>query len=86
MDFDTHTARFIACPVAFAEMAVHPDGQYPQKCKARRLAAPGWEVDIDGNPVPGAVVNWPIPAIAAAEAPKRSRPESSKRKRSRKDK
>lgn len=58
--------RFLACPVALSDMAVHPDGNSPQKCKARGLHVSAWEVDRDGNPLPGAVVTWP-PAKVAAE-------------------
>jgi hypothetical protein len=41
--------RFVACPVRLDEIVVHPDGQMPDKVKAPRVAAPCWEVDIDGD-------------------------------------
>ena len=65
-EFFERATRFLACPVSIDEMAVHPDGEYPRKCKAAGLALPCWEVDIDGRPVPGAVVGWP-PSAAARE-------------------
>jgi len=66
--------RFVACPVALADMMVHPNGAYPEKCKAKRMAATGWEVTIDGDPVPGAVVAWP--EVVQAETPKKKRPKA----------
>lgn len=45
--------KFIAGWVNLADMAVHPNGDYPQKCKIHRYAGPVWECDIDGNPVSG---------------------------------
>ena len=41
--------RFVACPVRVSDMLVFFEGQFPHKCKAPELAAPCWEVDIDGN-------------------------------------
>lgn len=52
------TVRFVACPVLLTEVAVHPDGDYPEKVKAPRVALPCWEVDRGGKPVEGAVVTW----------------------------
>ena len=57
--FDDEATRYLACPVLLAEMVVHPDGNYPEKCKAKRVALPCWEVDEDGTAVADAVVNWP---------------------------
>ena len=48
-EFDALATRFIACPVRLKDIVVHPEGQYPQKIKARGLCAPCWEVDIDGE-------------------------------------
>ncbi|HUG50562.1 MAG TPA: hypothetical protein VLZ78_06145, partial [Terrimesophilobacter sp.] len=31
------------------------------------MCASGWEVDIDGVPVPGAVVGWPVQTGEASE-------------------
>jgi len=47
--FCTNAAHFVACPVALTDIAVHPDGEYPEKCKAKRVCAPTFEVDIDGE-------------------------------------
>ena len=44
-------AKYVGCWVALKDMAVHPDGSMPQKCKARRVAKPIFEVDRDGKPV-----------------------------------
>lgn len=70
--------HFLACPIRLEDIATHPDGQYPQKIKARGMALPCWEVDRRGRPVEGAVVSWP-PAEegaphAAKPAPKRKAP------------
>jgi hypothetical protein len=48
-EFNGEPAHFIACPVLVSEIVVHPDGTYPQKVKAPRVAAPCWEVDEDGK-------------------------------------
>lgn len=48
--FNQTASRYIACPVALAEIAVHPDGDMPEKVKARGCCGPVWEVDEDGNP------------------------------------
>jgi hypothetical protein len=57
--FDEEATRYLACPVRLDETVVHPDGAYPDKCKAKRVALPCWEVELDGTPVAGAVVTWP---------------------------
>ena len=46
--------KFIAGWVSLSDMAVHPDGKYPQKCKIHKYTSPVWECDIDGKPVPAA--------------------------------
>jgi len=51
LKFFNKAKRFIACPVKVASIAVHPDGDYPEKVKAPRCCGPVWECDIDGNPV-----------------------------------
>ncbi len=51
LEFQSDAKRFLACPVALSDMSVHPDGTYPQKCKAKGLCAPCWEVDRNGNPI-----------------------------------
>jgi hypothetical protein len=63
--------HFLACPVALADIAVHPRGQYPQKVKASGLALPCYEVDRRGKPVADSVVTWP-PTEAKGDAPKKS--------------
>jgi hypothetical protein len=46
-----NTEKFVAGWVNFSDMAVHPNGEYPQKCKIHKYAEPVWECDEDGNPV-----------------------------------
>jgi hypothetical protein len=48
-------ARYVEMWVSLKEMAVHFDGLYPQKAKAKRVMKPIVEVDIDGNPIKEAV-------------------------------
>jgi hypothetical protein len=43
--------KFIAGWVDFADMAVHANGQSPQKCKIHKYASPVWECDEYGEPV-----------------------------------
>ena len=50
-EFDDTGKHRLICPVALTDMAVHPDGEYPQKCKARAVASPLWEVDAHGEPI-----------------------------------
>ena len=45
--------RFVACPVRLEDIAVHPRPLYPDKVKARAVAAPVYEVREDGTPVEG---------------------------------
>ena len=59
IEFDNNATRFLACPVRLSEMAVHPDGDYPQKVKARRVALPCYEVDRDGKPINPKDATWP---------------------------
>ena len=54
--FDHNATRFLACPVALADIVVHFPAQYPQKIKARRTCGPIYECDIDGNPLPAPAV------------------------------
>ena len=51
LEFFSEATRFVACPVALADIVVHPNGESPQKVKARRVCAPCWEVDEDGERV-----------------------------------
>ncbi len=45
--------RFVACPVHLTDMVIHPDEEFPEKVKARQVAAPVYEVDIHGTRVAG---------------------------------
>lgn len=65
--------KFVGCPVALADIVVHPDGQMPQKCKARGLRAACWEVDRHGKPVTGAVVSWPSTNTVSAAKPRKAK-------------
>ena len=51
--FDPEATRFVACPVALADIIVHPTPEYPFKIKARRVAAPIYEVDRSGKRLNG---------------------------------
>ena len=44
-------SKFVAGWVNFSDMAVHPNGDYPQKCKIHKYASPVWECDENGEPV-----------------------------------
>jgi hypothetical protein len=54
-EFHTGAIKYVACPVRLTDMAVHPYGEYPQKCKARRICKPIYEVDVDGERVEASV-------------------------------
>ena len=49
LEFNGGAKRFAACPVKLADIAIHPDGNYPQKVKARGCCADVWEVDRFGR-------------------------------------
>ncbi len=49
LEFDDKATNFIACPVRLKDIAIHPNGQYPQKCKAPGLCAPCYEVNRKGE-------------------------------------
>lgn len=52
LEFDSSATRFIACPVALADIRPpHATDGYPAKIKARRLCGPIVEVDRYGKPV-----------------------------------
>ena len=52
LEFDPTATRFIACPVALADIRPPQESdEYPSKVKAKRLCAPVVEVDRNGNPV-----------------------------------
>ena len=48
LSFNSGATKFVACPVRVKDIAVHPDGQFPEKVKAPGCCAPCWECDIDG--------------------------------------
>jgi hypothetical protein len=50
-EFERAPKHFLICPVKLTDIAVHPDGDYPQKVKARAVSAPIWECDEDGKPL-----------------------------------
>jgi hypothetical protein len=43
--------RYLACPVRLDDIVVHPNGNYPDKVKAKGCCAPVYEVDVHGRPV-----------------------------------
>ncbi len=49
--FFNSAVRFLACPINLSDIAVHPDGKYPKKIKARGCCDPIWEVDINGKEI-----------------------------------
>ena len=52
LSFDASATRFLACPVALADMRVpKTTDEYPFKIKARRICGPIVEVDSDSSPV-----------------------------------
>jgi len=51
LTFDTKATRFVACPVALSDIAVHEKPTYPSKVKAAGCCAPTWECDRFGRPV-----------------------------------
>jgi len=55
--FNPEAKRFVACPVALADMrSPQNTDAMPQKCKARRTCGPVYEVDRDGERVEKAEV------------------------------
>ncbi len=51
LEFNASAKRFVACLVKLSEIAVYPDGLYPQKVKARGCCGPVVEVDRNGNSI-----------------------------------
>ena len=47
--FHREATRYVACPVSLEDIAVHEDAVHPSKVKARRVCAPCYECDIDGE-------------------------------------
>ena len=54
VEFNHAATRFVACPVAVDDIAVHQNPRYPSKVKARGCCAPVFECDQDGNPIAAA--------------------------------
>jgi hypothetical protein len=50
LEFNADAKRFVACAVKLKDIAIHPDGEFPQKCKARACRNL-YEVDIHGRKV-----------------------------------
>ena len=50
-NFHFEAKRYVACSVALKDIAVHPDGDYPEKIKAKGCCGPCVEVDKKGNPI-----------------------------------
>jgi len=51
LDFRPDAEHFLACPVKVEDIAFHPNGNYPQKVKARGLCGPAVEVNGDGEAI-----------------------------------
>jgi hypothetical protein len=51
LDFRPDAEHFLACPVKVEDIAFHPNGNYPQKVKARGLCGPAVEVDGTGEAI-----------------------------------
>ena len=45
--------KYVACPVHVDDIVVHPDGDYPEKVKFKKVCAPVYEVDENGERVGG---------------------------------
>ena len=48
--FHNEAKKFVACEVLLKDVVIHPDGSYPEKCKAPKCKAL-YECDIDGNKI-----------------------------------
>jgi hypothetical protein len=49
LSFKANAKRLVGCPVKLSDISVHPNGDYPQKVKARGCCGPVFEVDRNGN-------------------------------------
>ena len=49
--FASEATKYVACPVAVSDIVVYPNGQAPEKVKARGCCAPVWACDEDGEVV-----------------------------------
>jgi hypothetical protein len=47
--FHAEAKKYAACPVRLSDIAIHPNGDYPEKCKAREVCGPIYEVNEDGD-------------------------------------
>ena len=50
-EFSREAEKYAACPINIKDIVVHKNAEYPQKVKARRVAKPCYEVDINGDRV-----------------------------------
>ncbi|GMW02615.1 MAG: hypothetical protein AMXMBFR84_37510 [Candidatus Hydrogenedentota bacterium] len=50
-EFNDAATKYCGCWVKLTDMAIHPNGDSPQKCKARAVAKSCFEVDEDGEPM-----------------------------------
>jgi hypothetical protein len=48
-NYYSNATRYIACPVALADMALVDKPEYPDKIKARGCCGPVWECNLDGE-------------------------------------
>jgi hypothetical protein len=46
-----HDAKYVELQVLLEDIAIHPDGRLPEKCKIKRMNKPVLEVNIDGERV-----------------------------------
>ena len=51
-EFFSNASKFLLCPVRLDEIAVHPNGDYPQKIGAAGCCGPVVECDEDGEIIP----------------------------------
>jgi hypothetical protein len=49
LEFNGSATKFAGCPVRLSDIAVHPDGDYPKKVKAKQCCGPCFEVDRNGR-------------------------------------
>jgi hypothetical protein len=52
LEFHSTAKKFVACPIKLKDIAVHPEGSYPQKIKAKGVTGGKcYEVDREGNAI-----------------------------------
>ena len=49
--FHPGALKYVGCPVALKDIVVHPDGQNPEKVKAKKCVGPVWECNEDGEKI-----------------------------------